>query len=563
MTTTGAQTYTGAVTLSGGDRVLTGSSIQTRSTVAGGGNALTVTGMADVDGDITGLSSLSISGASNIGANVTTSGAQSYGGTVTLSHDVLLTATASPITFAQTVDGDGVLLRALDLRTSGTVTFERSIGSLVPLQRLSTAAVQSGAYSRPLGRTVMGAGVGSVRTAGDQVYGDLEFNVASNVQRDTDHVQVTVNTEDGSTANIYPLRLRSTSGGLNFLGVVEGGVGAKTHKRSLSLDAATQVTFNDRLGFDAVTSRNGNILANYTRHYGIYRLDVTAPIINVLSNITTYEHMNFRGHVFIGGHTGQAETRYLLSLDPAVNFFGRVDGHGPVEGLYTLDARAIGFDTSVLSSSSHPGQPVVTFSSDVGASRALAGLQTQVAVVENMQNLRGSSADIVGGVGARQQAGISSPTAANAGTVSFLGNVTTTGGQTHFANRFVVAGAGPRGTEFNGTAFDLAIGGGGIVNPDGGRPRIRFSTNPTGETLRQLQRAGATITSMPSDATPESVMAQKARHKHAVHAFEEALDAAASALPVVEVGDLVEEPCDKDANNQCKIPLPIKLSINQ
>jgi hypothetical protein len=561
VTTTGAQTYTGAVTLSGGARTLTGASINTQSTLAGGNNALTIAGAADMDGEYTGLSSLSITGAANIGANVTTAGAQTYGGAVTLSSNVLVTATNSPITFDQTIDGDGMLPRALDVRTGGTVTFERSIGSLVPLQGLSTVAVPPGSYSPPAGKTLVGSGAGSVRTTGDQVYGNLEIRTNSSVQRDADHSAVVVNTEEGGTTGIYPLRLSSTAGALNFLGVVEGGVGAKTAKRSLFLEAATQVKFNNLVGFDAVTGRNGNVLANYTRHYGIYRLDVTAPEINILGNISTYEHMNFRGQVFIGGHTGQAETRYLLSLDPAVNFFGKVDGYGLVEGLYTLDARAIGFDVSITNlSQDHPGQPVVNFASDVGSSKALASLNVQAAVVGNMQGLRGGGADTIGGVGARQQSAVAAPIEANAGTLRFSGNLTTTGGQSHFANRIVVSGGGPRGNEFNGTSFDLQLGTGGIVNAEGGRPRIRFSTNPSGETLRQLQRAGVTITSMPSDATPESVMAQQARNKHAAHAFEEALDAAASTLPSVEIGDLEELPCDKDANDQCKIRLPVRLS---
>lgn len=270
----------------------------------------------------------------------------------------------------------------------------------------------------------------------------------------------------------------------------------------------------------------------------------------------------FRGHVFIGGHTGQPETRYLLSLDPAVNFFDKVDGYGPVEGIYTLDARAIGFDTSVLMlSPDDPRQPVVNFARDVGSARALAGVNAQTAIVPNMQGLRGASADTVGGVGARQQASIETPTSTNAGTVRFTGNITTTGGQTYFANRFVVSGGGTRGNEFNGTSFDMQLGSGGIVNGDGGRPRIRFSTNPTGETLRQLQRAGAVITSLPDDSVPHSVSAKVARQKHASQVMDDLLESTSSALPTVEVGDLSEEQCDRDARNECKIPLPLNVGM--
>ena len=55
------------------------------STVAGGDNALAISGNLDLDGAATGLTSLTVSGTSNLGANVTTSGIQTYTGATTLS----------------------------------------------------------------------------------------------------------------------------------------------------------------------------------------------------------------------------------------------------------------------------------------------------------------------------------------------------------------------------------------------------------------------------------------------------------------------------------------------
>ncbi|MEX2360503.1 MAG: hypothetical protein WD803_05420, partial [Gammaproteobacteria bacterium] len=85
VTSTGTQTYTGATTLSGGNRTLTGTTVNFGSTLAGGGNALAVSGNLDLDGAATGLSTVSVSGASNLGADVTTTGMQDYNGPVTLS----------------------------------------------------------------------------------------------------------------------------------------------------------------------------------------------------------------------------------------------------------------------------------------------------------------------------------------------------------------------------------------------------------------------------------------------------------------------------------------------
>ena len=561
VTTTGTQTYTGAVTLSGGSRTLTGATINTQSTLAGGGNTLTITGAADIDGAYTGLGNFSVTGAVDLGGNVTTSGTQIYGAAVTLrGGNRLLQSANSNIEFRGEIDGDVAGARALDIRAgTGTAIFRRSIGANVSLASLSTTALPNAAYVRPVGHTVLEADVGSVRTAGDQVYNDLTFLTNTAIPKDSGNTAVSVNTEDGRTNNIFPLRMTSSAGSLNFQGSVEGGVRAKTNMRSLFLEAGTSVTFNDQVGFDAVSGNAGNIVANYTRHFGVYRLDVTAPRINILGNITAYEHINLRGDAFIGGHTVQPQTRYVFSLDPAVNFFGKVDGYGLVDGIYTLDARAIGFDTSVIGlAPDSPVQLLVNFAADVGSQRALAGLNTQAAVVSDMTAMRGSGADAVGGEGARRQASVAAPIAASAGTVRFGGNVTTTGAQSHFANRFVVSGSGVRGTELNGSSFEFTIGSGGVTSADGGRPRIRFSNNPSGDTLSMLQRAGVSVTSLPNDSTPEMVMALNARKKHGTQAMDEMLDGQSSSLPVVEVGDLVEEECERDLNNECKGPAPIQ-----
>jgi hypothetical protein len=561
VSTSGMQTYQGAVTL-GSAITLTGSTIHTQSTLAGGGNTLTISGAADIDAAYSNLGALSIGGATALGANVSTSGTQTYTGAVTLTADATLSTSNSDVSFGGAVDG----AHQLDIRAgTGKVTFNASVGANAALDGLTTADAPSGAYSSPSGSTVLAANVGSVRTTGNQVYNHLTFNTNTAIAKDSDNVVVSVNTEDNTTTDIYPLRLTSSAGSLNFVGTVEGGEYAKTNKRSLFLNAATSVTFNNQVGFDAITGNSGNILANYTRHYGVYRLDVTAPTVNILANITAYEHINIHGDAYIGGHTGQAETRYVFSLDPAINFFGKVDGYGLVDGTYTLDARAIAFDPAVVGlPEDNPAQPTINFTQDIGSRRLLAGITTQVAVID-MVSLRrgGDSTGWNGGSAPRNQGSVTTPTLANSGTIRFGGNVNTTGDQNHFASRFVLEGGGSRGNEFNGTAFDFTLGSGGITGAGGSRPRMRFSTNPTGDLVRELQRAGVSITSLPSDLASEIVKAQKARQKHSTDAIEEVLDAAAmSTLPSVEVGDLIEEQCDRDDNDNCRIPLPIQISQN-
>ncbi|NDG45452.1 MAG: hypothetical protein EBY36_12305, partial [Gammaproteobacteria bacterium] len=89
----GTITFNGPVTLTGSS-TMTGNT-QFASTLAGGSNALTVTGNLDLDGAATGLASTSVSGTSNLGASVTTTGTQTYTGAVTLSADTTLTTTDS------------------------------------------------------------------------------------------------------------------------------------------------------------------------------------------------------------------------------------------------------------------------------------------------------------------------------------------------------------------------------------------------------------------------------------------------------------------------------------
>ncbi len=147
MTTSGNQTYTGAVTLSGGTRALQGSTVNFVSTLAGGSNALTITGILDLDGAATGLTTLLVSDTSNLGANVTTTSTQTYQGAVTVSADITLTTTNSNIDFDAIVNAD-TAGRALTLAAgSGDVTFDNAIGGSTALGNLNitTGALTAGA----------------------------------------------------------------------------------------------------------------------------------------------------------------------------------------------------------------------------------------------------------------------------------------------------------------------------------------------------------------------------------------------------------------------------------
>ena len=167
VTTTGTQTYTGAVTLSaatitltttnsdvtfggtidsdaGQTRHLTIDTNGTTGTIQFGGlvgntvalGAIGITGNLDLDANIVGAASLAVSGSSNLGASVTTTGNQTYTGAVTLSADVTLTTTNNgDVSFSNVVDGDYDL--QVSTHGTGDTTFAQAVGANTALNNIT------------------------------------------------------------------------------------------------------------------------------------------------------------------------------------------------------------------------------------------------------------------------------------------------------------------------------------------------------------------------------------------------------------------------------------------
>ena len=222
ITSTGAQSYGGAVTL-GADTILSAGagSVSFRGTVDGS-HALTVnstgiTSFEDAVGGATPLSSLttnlggmvlvntdtvhttgsqtfndmltllqsatltgssvtfnaavmsagdlSVVGATTLnGSSVATTGAQSYSGAVTLQKDALIDAGVGSVTFNGTVDtASGISAKSLTVNTSGVTTFGAAVGGTHALSSLSTDANTGGSV------VLNGS---SVTTTGAQTYGE-------------------------------------------------------------------------------------------------------------------------------------------------------------------------------------------------------------------------------------------------------------------------------------------------------------------------------------------------------------------------------------------------------
>ena len=132
ITTTGTQTYTGVVTLSGGDRILQGSTVNFGGTITGtGSHDLTVTGNLDLDDAMTSVVDLSVSGTSNLGADITTTGTQTYNNAVTLTGDTTLATSNSNISFNSTVNSDAIGTKRDLILTlgSGSASFTGIVGA--------------------------------------------------------------------------------------------------------------------------------------------------------------------------------------------------------------------------------------------------------------------------------------------------------------------------------------------------------------------------------------------------------------------------------------------------
>jgi hypothetical protein len=150
VSTTGAQSYDGAVTL-GTDNDLTGTTMTFGSTVDGAQN-LTVTGNGVFDGAVGGtanLASLTVTGTSNVnGGAVSTTGTQSYDGAVTLGADTTLTASAA--TFGSTVDtGANDITVAADTITLGAAWAGTGARTLYPLTAGSPVTLAPNAGTTP------------------------------------------------------------------------------------------------------------------------------------------------------------------------------------------------------------------------------------------------------------------------------------------------------------------------------------------------------------------------------------------------------------------------------
>ncbi|HEX4111209.1 MAG TPA: hypothetical protein VH020_01620, partial [Stellaceae bacterium] len=304
VTTSGTQTYTGAVTLSADD-TLTGTTMNFDSTI-GGSHALTLVGDG-VFGGAVNIGSLSVSGTSDLnGGSVTTSGTQTYGGAVTLGADNTLAGTM--VTFDSTIGG----AHALTVTGNGVFDDVVNIGSLSVsgTSALNDGSVTTTAAQTYTGTVTLGADAdltGTSVTLGP-VNGPHALTVAGN------------GVFDGS-ANIASLDVSGTSG-LNGGAVTTSGT--QTYTRAVTLGADDTLT-GTTMAFDSTVNGGHALRVVGNGVFGgsvdIGNLSVTGTTDLNTGSVTTSGTQTYSG---------------ALTLTTATVLAGSAVTLGPVNGAQSL-----------------------------------------------------------------------------------------------------------------------------------------------------------------------------------------------------------------------------------
>ena len=250
ISTTGAQNYTGAVTLNASPITLTANSSGTVQTITfgttvdgagtlniGSAGASTMSN-AVFDGNVGGtanLTALNVSGTTALGGNVTTTGAQNYSGAVTLNASPVTviansSSTAQAITFGSTVNGAATLnIGSAGISTVSNAVFDGNIGGATNLTALNVS-----------GTTSLG---GNVTTTNGQVYDGTLTLIAANITL-----------ADSGVMGIALNSVAATS--LQNLTINETGTG------TVSLDGTIAMLNNFNITTAGTVTLRGNITAN-------------------------------------------------------------------------------------------------------------------------------------------------------------------------------------------------------------------------------------------------------------------------------------------------------------
>ena len=267
ITTTGAQTFDGAVTVASNTTLTAGSTslIYFKKTVTGS-NPLTIsTANSQFDGAVTNLASLTTAASTSFNANinnvgtlstakanincasVSTTGTQTYGGAVTVQTNTAFNASAGQlINFQNTVTGSGSPLPQVTILNANS-NFDGAVSNLTSLSTAASASFNANISSLgTLSTVAANINCASVSTSGNQTYSEA--------------VTLGTNTSLTSSANIL------------FDSTVTGAY-------TLNLNQALSTTFNAPVQLTGLTDS--------TTHTGTVTFNAGGNISNATSFNTT------------------------------------------------------------------------------------------------------------------------------------------------------------------------------------------------------------------------------------------------------------------------------------
>lgn len=517
ITTSGAQTYNSAVTLTGDSAFAsTGGDIKFGSTINGAfGLTANTPGVTTFGGAIGGTTALTSLITDAFGTTTISTGSIKVDGNtinfndaVTLTKDLTITETGD-VTFAKTVDSDAVFTpRVLTINSGGEVTFGGGVGGIAQLFSLgatgSAINMNGGGVNAILqtytGDVVLGADAvlsGGLITFNDDVYGPHNLEITSSGLVTFDgHVGkegaadiLTSLTVNGKTQingkDVYTTGDQSYNGTLHITGGTKlysdtdlnagngysngnisftGNVTAEDNNLSIFTDG--DITFAGNIGGSDSFTRVKNL---ETSGSGKTHLNG--------STVEVQKEANFNNGVVIG-----SGVKVTSSSDDPISFNGTVDGPGGLEidtGGYVQILKRIGGTTPLASLVVSDGASSLILGKDVTTASGGQDYKRVVFVAADVDftdtgngeiRFRNSlNSAIPGKFDANIQTGGDVRFDDKVGRIIALGDLDVTAGGTIFANGGLVRTQGSQtyngvvsvqGTVFAATAGSLTFGSG-------------------------------------------------------------------------------------------------------
>jgi hypothetical protein len=294
--TTGAINFGNPITLSTATTTTfnAGAAVTLGSTLNGGGNALTITNNAEINGAITSVSTLQVGGTTSLGANVTTTANQSYTGAVTLTGaDRTLTSSGGGnLSLGATNGLYGLILS----NAAGSITLG-AIGQSSPLTYLTLQGTGSNSLNGPIATSGNVDLKGTSRTT--------SFSADRAITTSSGNGNVTL----GVVNSAYGLTIEAGSGTISSVAMGTGtslafinfsGSGINTiggdmtsygavdlgSSRTTNFAASQTVRFGTSLNAGAMTIAAAQTLTLYSVSGNISLTSITGPASGTNANIT-------------------------------------------------------------------------------------------------------------------------------------------------------------------------------------------------------------------------------------------------------------------------------------